>query len=761
MTTMSIFNRVSRLLTSGLLALAGSLIGLLLLLGCAAQADGACANEQLRSENNSTALPDCRAYEMVSPAYTEGFNVRKASVAAVANVPFGSGVYIGQSFGIFGGAENTNKFGGRYLFTRAETGWSTTPFEPPFSQFVDMTGTQEPWISPDLRSSVWELGSALPGSTAVPNRSYYLRNPAGVYTAIGPDAPVGTKAGAFSLQIKPTDLGASSDLSHFVFSSKDELEGEPFWLDDETFVEHPSLYEYVGTHNTAPTRVGVTGGAGSTDEISQCGTSLGANVNPTGFENTGGSLYNAVSVTGTTIFFTAAHEGCEGFNPQTNKEEEEGEGPPVDEIYARIDDERTVAISEPTTGAGGDCETCQEGSLASATYLAASADGSKALFITTQKLLPADTDSTSDLYEYDFNAPAGHKVIQISAGGSGDPTPGAGAGVVGLTTVSPDLSHIYFVATGILTTTPNARGQEAKVGQDNLYGYESDLAHPGESKTVFIGALESSDSADWAGFKIYKNNNQVTPDGRLLLFSSSADLTSDDTSTASQLFQYDSQTGDLIRVSKGQEGYNNDGNGKVAVGNERLQSSDGAYVVFDSTVPLTPQAATSSGFNNVYEYHNGNVYLISDGHDTTGFVNNRGSEVVGVSPSGADIYFTTGDPLLPSDTNTQVGIYDAREGGGFPLPAITPACSEDACQGQPSPSSVAQTPASSNLSGAGNLAPLPSAPILPPPAKCPKGKKLSRGKCAQVKTRNRKGQKKRPRAKRFARKTSHNLGRSK
>lgn len=710
-------------------------------------AEGSCSNEQLRAEDNSTRLPDCRAYEMVSPSYTEGFNVKalKFSVHSTSSLgasgSFSSDAFFGQSFGIFAGAKNTKgPFGSIYLFRRTSSGWITVPFESSLAEFPD-SNTEEPIISSNLQSSIWEFGSGLPESTATPNHDYYLRNPVGTFDAIGPSAPPGTKLGPARLDVTPEELGASRDLSHFLFTSTDTSEEEPFWPGDDTIVEHPSLYEYVGVNNAAPTIVGVKGE--NHELISQCGTSLGGN------SEAGGAapVYNAVSETGAAVFFTAEQGGCFGVNPQT-KAEEEGKGPPVREIYGRLNGEETVAISEPTTGAGGDCEACQEGAPAGAFFQAASADGSKVLFTTEQELLPENPGNT--LYEYDFKAATGHKIIAISHLASG-------AGVQGLATVSPDLAHIYFVATGILSVNPNAQGHKAEAGKDNLYVYEPDSAHPGQSKTVYIGTLSPSDFSDWAGFTVHDENSvQVTPDGRHLLFSSTADLTPDDTSTASQLFQYDAETDNLIRVSVCQSGYNCNNNSDVVIGTgQHEQSTDGAYVFFNSIVPLVPQAAASAGFASVYEYHDGNVYLISDGRDTTGFANSHGSEVVGVSPSGSDAYFVTGDPLLPSDTNTQVGVYDARTGGGFPQFVAAPECKEEACQGQLSPPLTGQSPASSSLTGTGNLAPLSFQPV-PPQIKCPKGRKLNHGKCVKVKARKKKSKAKKPGARRSGRKTGHN-----
>ena len=79
-----------------------------------------------------------------------------------------------------------------------------------------------------------------------------------------------------------------------------------------------------------------------------------------------------------------------------------------------------------------------------------------------------------DLYEYDFDRPAGARLSDLTVDG----TPGAHANVVGVIGVSEeeraleeqDGTFVYFVARGVLgASNTNAQGVAAEEGQDNLY----------------------------------------------------------------------------------------------------------------------------------------------------------------------------------------------------------------------------------------------------------------------------------------------------
>jgi hypothetical protein len=233
---------------------------------------------------------------------------------------------------------------------------------------------------------------------------------------------------------------------------------------------------------------------------------------------------------------------------------------------------------------------------------------------------------------------------------------------------------------------------------------------------------------------------QATADGRFLLFLSSADLTPDDHSKVPQLFEYDAVTQKLSRVSIGQgAAYSDDGN--VSTFNEAAHipvqkfvvtdlptaesfgtalSGDGSSVFFTSAARLAPQAV--SGDTNVYEYREGNVYLVSDGHDASQYSNEPTVKLFGIDPSGKDAFFLTADPLVPQDGETQEALYDAREDGGFPAPLVSAGCTGETCRGAAGTTPQLQSPGSASQAGGENLPP----PVESKPVAKPKSKPLTR-----------------------------------
>jgi hypothetical protein len=728
-----------------------------------ASATGDLTNESCPNEASPgfrAYLPECRAYELVTPVFKNGTELQTPAISED-----GASV-LGYSLGGFAGTQaNANGADGAvYRLARSATGWTVAAISPPSSEFPAQV-----WVAatPDISRTLWVTRTPSESSFA---ENLYIREASGAMVKIGsllpPGATGGPPSGEFQLFPYERDITVrdeSANLSHVLFST---YEGASFGLDwpgDTTPNTGRSLYEYSGVGQTTPELVGVSDGstvvAGENEGkplpagrlISTCSTYLGS--------ERAKELYNAMSVTGATVFFTAERGGCAG-----------GEGPEVNELYARLDGLQTVPISEPTVAA---CAACDESERQPAAFAGASQDGSKAFFLTTQKLLAGTTGTGKSLYEYDFDASNGGRVARVSSG-SAEPD------VLGVARVSEDGSHAYFVAEGQLSKGPRGGGavggsegpclaelgtsekaqeeqaeeQEAKAepvtvgsrcrpsaGGANLYVFEQDSTYP-SGRVSFVATLKPEDEKDWSASD--NREVQATPDGRFLAFQSTADLTASDTSSTPQVFEYDALTGELARVSNQQTGFTpeeakldaNENRSEIPIqpytenitptepGTYLAVSADGAVVAFASKAALTEGALTAARAKtqSAYEYRNsvaaggsisaGDVYLVSDGVN----VRSPGNTVNGVDASGGDVFFRSADELVPQDSDSQFDTYDARVGGGFPAPDPPAGCTAAACEGVLYSPPVLAAPAvgdSSNFSAAS----VPAPGVVPAPVR--------------------------------------------
>jgi hypothetical protein len=733
-----------------------------------AQASTGCPNEQVRKESDvnpetgvpfSLQLPECRAYEMVSPELKNGAPISSAGTtglatgSTVARVgPEGSTVLI-RSSSIWPGEQPANNNllyteaveAVQYRITRGESGWSHRPEVPP--NLLHFINELLPYPSDMSTNGIWVGGGLAPTEAQielVSSPNIYFLEPDGALAKVGPSVPPSDQdqtvvGGADSSSGDPARgevgiVGGSANLSRVLFNVPTYR-----WPFDETRLgstaastDVSSLYEYIGAGHSGegsdlPTLVGVdnTGAL-----ISQCGTEAA------GYENSEayvaprlpGSVEaeaRSISAGGSTVFFVARGVG----SPECNG----GAAPAENQVFARVGEPGAgtavgKAVTVNVAGTTG-CATSDSCNVTKAvTYQGASTDGSKVFFTSEQPLLAHDTDSTSNLYECgglpgDSGAPligmtpvnACPDLARVSV-----PVSGAGAEVQSVVSVSADGSHVYFVAKGVLSGE-NAEHNSPAQGQDNLYVWQEPSPGYPQGGTAFVATLSAA-----LGF----GEAQMTPDGEQLVFESSADLTLDDTSTVSQVFLYEARREALIRVSKGQDGFNNDGDttsdpayistaetggGPNVLEGRRTISEDGSVVVFQSDDALTPQV--HGGTRNVYLWRGGNVYLISDGtpagNQAKGAVQ---AGLVGVDASGQNVFFTTEAQLVGQDKDELSDLYDARVDGGFPAPKVNE-CVGEACQGAPSAPPGPVMPGSLSPSGQGNLAPLPAVKSTTPPPK--------------------------------------------
>jgi hypothetical protein len=603
-----------------------------------------CANEARRVENSSSALAECRAYEQVTSPIKAG-----ADASRLENTDDGSVLYRSTAGNIAN--SGAGEILGTYVASRTSTGWETIPnlngpFGSPTAGPDAFGGQYLSYSSADLRSSLW-MGSKLsdPDSKADP----YIRKPDGSFERIGKFPNIGNAVFALFLE------GASDDLSHLVLEGQTNETGvQPFGR---------GLFEWIGTGNDQPPRRVDVDNSGN--PLAPCG---GAD-HP---------RFKAISSDGSVVLFTVPG-GC-GL-----------------EIWARVDGTSSYQVSashcdRTPADLGGVCNA-----PADPLFTAATPDGSRVFFTTTQQMVNGDVDQTKDVYAYDLPTNANPNpspgLIEVS-GARG------GAQVEEVAATSEDGSTVYFTSPAVLADNKDALGQAPLPGDRNLYSWRQDADHPAGQTTFVTGV---SGEAGVVG---------TTPTGRYLILRNNSHLTDTDTDTAVDVFRYDADTGEMIRVSTNSSGVGGNSNDfDVSVGVTFTDAGDA--VAFATNEPLL-LALDGNGEGDVYLWRQGKTHLIS-----TGAVGGGGS-APSIDASGQNLYFETALALTPTDGDSAVDVYDARVNGGFSA-AQPPRCVGEACQAPPSGSPPASQPATSNA-GSGN----PSA------AKpCAKNKVKKRSKCVK------------------------------
>jgi hypothetical protein len=610
----------------------------------------ACAQGIVAGSAAAWELPEGRVYEMVSPPYKAGQEVIHGNPVEAA--PDGEAAEF-LSPGVFAGSPAALPVLNGYLSRRDLGGWGTSPLDPPATLAAGRLFAPED-VSSDVARSVTLLTFAPNATTRVQStEAFYLREPNGAFVEASPRLQALNSGERFPDVIY---RGASADLSHLIFSVQ-----QPLLLSDIQ-VEGNRLYEVTDTSGASPSLrlVGVNG----KDEVIDPACKVGL-----GSLEARGSAFHAVSEDGSEVFFSSCSE-----------------------LYVRVNGSETVQISP------------------SAFFQGASSDGSRVFF--TQG---------SNLYEDEVKKGSVTELTQVLMA----------EGVQGGTRISDDGSHVYFVASGALTSQANGLEQKAVAGADNLYVYDT-VTHETKFVAELCSGKEESGSVTGVGqcpgvgsdTPLWRTSDSVrpaqsTPGGRFLVFDTYGQLIGSgpeaDTDTALDVYRYDSQTGDLVRVSVREDGHDSNGNGntdatisvpqfregEVSTQYElstRAVDEDGSTIVFSTEELLSVRAI--NGQPDIYEWHEGHVGLISDGHSATP------DEAPVISLSGRDIFFETSEGLVPQDTDGVTDVYDARIDGGFPVaPVPASGCSGSSCQGPPSVPSLLGAPASATFSGLGNPTP--------------------------------------------------------
>jgi hypothetical protein len=700
-----------------------------------ASAGQVCSNAALR-QGASAVLPDCRVYEQVTPTdkgdATDIFTGHGAESNFVTSdrgiaAEDGNAFLLVSPFSSFAGGESGIN---SYVFSRQEKGWITNVIAPSLSKPGAVpTRVFDPWdlslvgVSAETGSQFSDSFSGNIDEFQLTNLIADLSRPSGErYTILSSESGVNA-TGEEADRIE----GASPDLNHIILEGPDHnLLSAATGLDAGAH----ALYDWSGG------KLNLVDLKSSGTLVSLCGARLGQGSNE-------GGTHNAVWSRGTEskIFFLAPDPGANGSWP-SGSECWEGGGKPeyAPQLYMRVDGHETVEISQPEPGVAiGPAEHYP------AIYVGAYDDGRKVFFVTRARLTKDDKDSTAapELYEYNTDT---RTLKRVSSGVSGE----AEGNVDFVPAVAANGSVVYFAAFGALAAGASSL-PEQEGGSANLYRYDSTTKVT--SLVAKIGAadyplekLESfrwyAGAGNWPPFIGGRRAEEVglaagaewatTGSGRYLVFGTNRPVTGYDSTKAAgvtcenlypgganpekcvELYRYDARAGETKEPSiaclscGSQRPVDNAMFARSAYIEApggtppRPISEDGSYVFFDTATALVPQ--TTSGKVHVYEWHDGQVSLISPAGDPASafFLGSSAGDVGGVNMEGANIFFGSHAQLSAQDTDQSGDLYDARIDGGFPAIALSQ-CSGAGCQGIPSPPPTFSTPASVIFEGVGNF----------------------------------------------------------
>ena len=699
----------------------------------AVSAPAACANERFRV-GPSAGLPDCRAYEQVTPVDKEGAVEPFAYGTLGVNSPGALLGEDGEHFMVSSQFTNWGAGTGKspYFFARGEEGWQMTPGAPQPEAGIDHYYPQ--LYAPDLTSFAFAADWLTSEGAQSPDVEFKAGPPGGPYLT----AAVVPRSEVNNLSEEGGWIAASQDFSKLILE-----------VDDRALVAgHPSatssgfdLYEYAGgvLHQVNVASDGKTIGA--------CGATIAdGNGEPIGGKSAPDSSSHAVSADGSRVFFEAV-PGSDCSEPQHIYMRAGGETRDLGVYkFVAANADGSKVILEAGSGEAREVLLYETGSAKTKLlftahehltseehlHLEVSADLSVLYLTSPERLAPeapeglhAAGGTPYNLYRYDIEAGGQLRFVVSFVVADNPSSPGYGT--------VPDGRDYYFLAEEVIGLPAGEVNYGLQLPQ--LYRYDSaegvvecvscassfDPEPRWEVTSTLphgVGAVEQTGAA-------MPDTTRITADGSRAFFDTRSALVPQDVAGEVSLLEGIAES--KIGIWEGRQG--------------------GGF------------STAYSPHSQVYEWREdgiegcaqlqGCIGLLSG--DTGGYF----VQLIGIAEEGRDVFFTTHSQLGPNDHDSQGDVYDARAGGGEPPTPPRPVeCEGDSCS-TPFAAPSDLTPSSATFQGAGDLT------SAPPPGVVKKVTTKKPVKCAKGKTRNEKGQcvkVKKAKKQARARKSNHRRG---
>ncbi len=592
---------------------------------------GSCPNEAIREAQQSTYLPECRAYEQVSPVakYNGGVVFGQRAANDGGALAFIMTAALDGESGAFAIAP--------YVSRRTQNGWITRGTMPRVKAENRSSGNAtsvaqndwnedftEAWVNTNDPLDPADEEGLADGEYEVGYDQYRMKIATHEFTWLSsPDPAVsgemvsgGNKGDEFA--------GRSRDGERVFFISERRLVPDAPSLT----LNNPKLYE---SFQGKVSLVGYDSNGAPMPTVTRPAQPIEATLSERG--------PSVISDDGKRIYFTDGEPGAAA-------------------LFLRENGTQTIDVSSYRFGP-------DEGKTASATFLGAKRDGSRAYFYSGAQLTP-EAPADGGIYRYDR---AGDVVTFMVPGNAGI----LSTRIAGFASV--DGKRLYFGALGnVIPGDP-----KWVPGVVNIYLWE-ELEGGGE-RLVNLGAT--------AGEAVTADPRlRVTDDGRYAAFSSTISQDPGHMAGQNALYLFDAEDGSVECASCPPSGSPVPGNSgfrpwtsrytlvlSPTFVQSRAVSSDGR-LFFQSNASLLPQ--DSNGDTDVYMFDRGKLELLSPGAGGP-------SEIVDISADGDSVFIVTPNSLTATDTDEgYADVYATRVDGGFPEPPPTPAvCAGEGCQPPP------------------------------------------------------------------------------